>query len=219
MSEYRRYYIKGGTWFFTVNLRNRRSQLLTTQYQMLRHAIIKVKRDRPFEINAWVVLPEHMHCIWTLPEGDDDFSSRWREIKKQFTHACGLKNIWQPRFWEHAIRNTKDYRHHVDYIYINPVKHGWVKQVSDWPFSTFHRDVARGLYPIDWAGDVTDFSAGSVSFHNCAQMPDATLARLIMPTNLCRIGRPDKAFMPHPAVMRRCLMRRWRVLSCLQTCA
>ncbi|HDL6408550.1 TPA: REP-associated tyrosine transposase RayT, partial [Escherichia coli] len=93
-------------------------------------------------------------------EGDDDFSSRWREIKKQFTHACGLKNIWQPRFWEHAIRNTKDYRHHVDYIYINPVKHGWVKQVSDWPFSTFHRDVARGLYPIDWAGDVTDFSAG-----------------------------------------------------------
>ena len=160
MSEYRRYYIKGGTWFFTVNLQNRRSQLLTTQYQMLRHAIIKVKRDRPFEINAWVVLPEHMHCIWTLPEGDDDFSSRWREIKKQFTHACGLKNIWQPRFWEHAIRNTKDYRHHVDYIYINPVKHGWVKQVSDWPFSTFHRDVARGLYPIDWAGDVTDFSAG-----------------------------------------------------------
>ena len=108
MSEYRRYYIKGGTWFFTVNLRNRRSQLLTTQYQMLRHAIIKVKRDRPFEINAWVVLPEHMHCIWTLPEGDDDFSSRWREIKKQFTHACGLKNIWQPRFWEHAILNTKD---------------------------------------------------------------------------------------------------------------
>ncbi|RCA56012.1 transposase [Escherichia coli] len=100
------------------------------------------------------------HCIWTLPEGDDDFSSRWREIKKQFTHACGLKNIWQPRFWEHTIRNTKDYRHHVDYIYINPVKHGWVKQVSDWPFSTFHRDVARGLYPIDWAGDVTDINAG-----------------------------------------------------------
>ncbi len=151
---------RGGTWFFTVNLQNRRNQLLTTQFQTLRNAIINVKRDRPFEINAWVVLPEHMHCIWTLPEGDDDFSSRWREIKKQFTHACGLKNIWQPRFWEHAIRNTQDYRHHVDYIYINPVKHGWVKQVSDWPFSTFHRDVARGLYPIDWAEDVTDFSAG-----------------------------------------------------------
>ena len=116
MSEYRRYYIKGGTWFFTVNLRNRRSQLLTTQYQTLRNAIIKVKQARPFEINAWVVLPEHMHCIWTLPESDDDFSSRWREIKKQFTHACGLQNMWQPRFWEHAIRNTKDYRHHVDYI-------------------------------------------------------------------------------------------------------
>ena len=148
MSEYRRYYIKGGTWFFTVNLRNRRSHLLTAQFQTLRNAIIKVKRARPFEINAWVVLPEHMHCIWTLPESDDDFSSRWREIKKQFTHACGLKNIWQPRFWEHTIRNTKDYRHHVDYIYINPVKHGWVKQVSDWPFSTFHRDVARGYIPL-----------------------------------------------------------------------
>ncbi|HFO2944332.1 TPA: transposase, partial [Escherichia coli] len=109
MSEYRRYYIKGGTWFFTINLRNRRSQLLTTQYQTLRNAIVKVKRARPFEINAWVVLPEHMHCIWTLPESDDDFSSRWREIKKQFTQTCEMKNIWQPRFWEHAIRNTKDY--------------------------------------------------------------------------------------------------------------
>ncbi len=81
MSEYRRYYIKGGTWFFTVNLQNRRNQLLTTQFQTLRNAIINVKRDRPFEINAWVVLPEHMHCIWTLPEGDDDFPRAGGKLK------------------------------------------------------------------------------------------------------------------------------------------
>ena len=160
MSEYRRYYIKGGTWFFTVNLRNRRSQLLTTQYQMLRHAIINSRALRllkstpgSFCQSICTVSGHYLKAMMIFPRA-------WREIKKQFTHACGLKNIWQPRFWEHAIRNTKDYRHHVDYIYINPVKHGWVKQVSDWPFSTFHRDVARGLYPIDWAGDVTDFSAG-----------------------------------------------------------
>ncbi len=100
-----------------------------------------------------------MHCIWTLPEGDDDFPRAGGKLKAIYP-CLWIENIWQPRFWEHAIRNTKDYRHHVDYIYINPVKHGWVKQVSDWPFSTFHRDVVKGLYPIDWAGDVTDFSAG-----------------------------------------------------------
>ena len=150
MSEYRRYYIKGGTWFFTVNLRNRRSQLLTTQYQMLRNAIIKVKRDRPFEINAWVVLPEHMHCIWTLPEGDDDFSSRWREIKKHFTHSLSSRHIWQSRFWEHTIRDEHDYRQHIDYIYINPVKHGWAKSPAEWPYSSFRRYVAAGTYPADW---------------------------------------------------------------------
>ena len=98
MSEYRRYYIKGGTWFFTVNLQNRRNQLLTTQFQTLRNVIIKVKRDRPFEINAWVVLPEHMHCIWTLPEGDDDFSSRWREIKKQFTPCLWIEKYLATTF-------------------------------------------------------------------------------------------------------------------------
>ena len=113
------------------------------------------------ENNSFKISPLQFSFYGHLPVRRDVYKrQRWREIKKQFTHACGLKNIWQPRFWEHAIRNTKDYRHHVDYIYINPVKHGWVKQVSDWPFSTFHRDVAQGLYPIDWAGDITDLNAG-----------------------------------------------------------
>ncbi|MDO8236382.1 transposase [Citrobacter werkmanii] len=160
MSTYRRNYINGGTWFFTVNLQDRRSQLLTANIHALRCAIAAVKTARPFRINAWVVLPEHMHCIWTLPENDADFSSRWREIKKHFTRSLSSRHIWQPRFWEHTLRDEHDYRQHVDYIYINPVKHGWVKQVQTWPFSTFHRDVRRGLFPQNWAGEIMDFNAG-----------------------------------------------------------
>ena len=101
-----------------------------------------------------------MHCIWTLPEGDCDFSGRWRDIKKTFSRNIEMCHIWQPRFWEHTLRNEEDYRRHMDYIYINPVKHGYVRQVADWPFSTFHRDVAEGLYPVDWAGETDDFMAG-----------------------------------------------------------
>ena len=160
MSNYRRNYINGGTWFFTVNLQDRRSHLLTANIHALRCAIAAVKKVRPFRINAWVVLPEHMHCIWTLPGNDADYSSRWREIKKHFTHSLSSRHIWQSRFWEHIIRDEHDYRQHVDYIYINPVKHAWVKQVQDWPFSTFHRDVRHGLYPQDWAGEIMDFNAG-----------------------------------------------------------
>ena len=101
-----------------------------------------------------------MHCIWTLPDGDSDFSARWRDIKKTFSRSIDMRYIWQPRFWEHTIRNEEDYRRHVDYIYINPLKHGYVGKVSDWPYSTFHRDVAQGLYPVDWAGEIEDFAAG-----------------------------------------------------------
>lgn len=160
MSDYRRNYINGGTWFFTVNLRNRRSHLLTTQITALRDAIWAVKRNKPFYINAWVVLPEHMHCIWTLPDNEYDFSCRWREIKKRFSKTLRLNQVWQPRFWEHTLRDERDYHHHIDYIYLNPIKHGWVKQVSEWPFSSFHRDVRLGLYPENWAGEVTDLCAG-----------------------------------------------------------
>ncbi|SEL39837.1 putative transposase [Kosakonia sacchari] len=160
MSDYRRYYVPGGTWFFTVNLRDRRSHLLTRHIEQLRLATISVKRRRPFHINAWVILPEHMHCIWTLPENDWDFSARWRELKKTFSKSLQMSSIWQPRFWEHMIRDEVDYRNHIDYVYINPLKHGWVRQVAQWPFSTFHRDVREGLYPYDWAGDVEDLDAG-----------------------------------------------------------
>ena len=160
MSNYRRNYIPGGTWFFTVNLQNRQSDLLIRHIDPLRAAIKTVKRTKPFTINAWVVLPEHMHCIWTLPENDDDYSGRWREIKKNFTRAIEMRYVWQPRFWEHTIRNEEDYRRHMDYVYINPVKHGYVNRVADWPFSTFHRDVRSGLYPEDWAGQTEDLVAG-----------------------------------------------------------
>lgn len=160
MSNYRRSYIPGGCWFFTVNLQNRHSDLLTRHIDHLRAAIACTKRKRPFQINSWVVLPEHMHCIWTLPEGDSDYSGRWREIKKSFTRALAQSQIWQPRFWEHAIRNDEDYRRHMDYVYINPVKHRLVGRVSDWPYSTFHRDVRQGLYPVDWAGHIAEMDAG-----------------------------------------------------------
>ncbi|MGG7796949.1 transposase [Klebsiella aerogenes] len=160
MSNYRRSYIPGGCWFFTVNLQNRHSDLLTRHIDHLRAAIACAKRKRPFQINSWVVLPEHMHCIWTLPEGDSDYSGRWREIKKSFTRALAQNQIWQPRFWEHAIRNDEDYRRHMDYVYINPVKHRLVGYVRDWPYSTFHRDVRKGLYPEDWAGDTVEIDAG-----------------------------------------------------------
>ena len=160
MSDYRRHYINGGTWFFTVNLQDRRSHLLTSKIYHLRSAISEVNKVKPFHINAWVVLPEHMHCIWTLPENDADFSSRWREIKKHFTRSLSAQHVWQPRFWEHTIRDARDYCQHVDYIYINPVKHGWAQQVKSWPFSTFHRDVKLGLYPENWAGEITDLRAG-----------------------------------------------------------
>ena len=160
MVAYRRYYIKGGTWFFTVNLKDRNSRLLTENIELLRYSVSVIKQRRPFLINAWVVLPEHLHCIWTLPNNEYDFSSRWRDIKGCFTHTLKQNHIWQPRFWEHAIRGEEDYRRHVDYIHINPLKHGWVTKVIDWPYSTFHRDVQHGLYPLDWAGDNLDLSCG-----------------------------------------------------------
>ncbi|POP41856.1 transposase [Superficieibacter electus] len=148
MSSYRRYYIKGGTSFFTVNLHDRRRPLLTRHINLLRQAVNLIRHKKPFIINAWVILPEHMHCIWTLPEDDDDYSGRWRDIKKTFTKSLrqeeGKVQIWQPRFWEHGVRDEEDYRRHVDYIYVNPLKHGLVQHVKDWPYSTFHRDVKDG---------------------------------------------------------------------------
>ena len=140
----------------------------------LREAVRKTKQERPFRINAWVVLPEHMHIMLTLPAGDADFSSRIRAIKIRFNRATpaterrsetrvnnGERGIWQRRFWEHLIRDERDFEKHFDYVHYNPVKHGHSTNVADWPYSTFHRCVDSGLYPRDWAGgDVTDLEIG-----------------------------------------------------------
>lgn len=176
MSNYLRNRVLGGTYFFTVNLLDRKSHLLVNRIDLLRDAVRCVKQRRPFHIDAWVVLPDHLHAVWTLPEGDADFSGRWREIKKAFVKALpetewrsavrmekGERGIWQRRFWEHTIRDEADYAAHVDYVHINPVKHGWVQQVADWPHSTFHRAVEEGVYPKDWAGTVADLDAGERS--------------------------------------------------------
>lgn len=160
MVRYRRSTIPGSTLFFTTNLRNRRSDLLTRHIGALRQAVTDVQRVQPFIINAWVVLPEHMHCIWTLPPDDSDFSQRWRALKRHFTQALRMRNIWQPRFWEHTLRDEMDYRRHVDYCYFNPVKHGWEASVQEWPYSSFHRDVCRGLYSADWGGNIGEVDAG-----------------------------------------------------------
>ena len=161
MSKYRRNYQNNGTYFFTVNLADRKEHHLTNQFQSLRTSISRVKAERPFNINAWVVLPDHIHCIWTLPEGDADYSMRWKAIKTRFSLANpSLKRpVWQLRFWEHTIRSQTDFNAHMNYIHINPVKHGYVTRVKDWRFSSFHYWVRRQVYSIDWAGD--DSESGS----------------------------------------------------------
>ena len=164
--RYRRQHQPGGTFFFTVNLRDRSSSVLTDHIQIFRQSVRKCKTMRPFRINAWVILPDHMHCIWTLPNTDGDYSSRWRDIKKRFVKALPTteflslrqqhnneRGIWQKRFWEHRIRDDFDYEQHFNYINWNPVKHGLVKNVRDWPYSTFHKAVAEGIYPLDWCGE------------------------------------------------------------------
>jgi putative transposase len=169
MTDYRRYRLKGGTYFFTVNLVERQRSLLTERIDTLREAFRDVKNAHPFVIDAVVVLPEHLHTIWTLPQGDDDFSLRWRQIKSAFSRAIEKderisnsrlrkqeRGIWQRRFWEHAIRNEEDFNRHIDYIHINPVKHGYVKRAVDWQFSSFHRYVKLGILPADWAGVVNE---------------------------------------------------------------
>ena len=111
-----------------------------------------VRKARPCDIDAIVVLPDHLHCIWTVPDGDADFMTRWRLIKTWFGKHAEIKNIWQQRYWEHVLRDERDVAHHVDYIHFNPVKHGLVKRVVEWPYSSFHRYVARGMYTADWGG-------------------------------------------------------------------
>ncbi len=170
MPKYRRAFVPGGTWFFTVNLLQRQNNdLLVRKIELLRDVVHKVRTKHPFAIDAWVVLPEHMHCVLSLPVDDSDFSLRWRLIKSDFSRALPKteiisavrkkykeRGIWQRHYWEHLIRDELDYQKHIDYVHLNPLKHGLVKQVRDWPYSTFHRNVAKGIYPLNWCGDAEE---------------------------------------------------------------
>ncbi|GGX57071.1 REP-associated tyrosine transposase [Saccharospirillum salsuginis] len=159
MPNYRRSRLAGGTYFFTVTLKDRSSRLLTENIESLRSAIKQTREKYPFKIDSWVVLPEHMHCIWTLPKNDGDYDLRLRRLKTLFTYQLKLsatihpkQKVWQRGYWEHTIRDDEDFKAHVDYVHINPVKHGWVNRIIEWPYSTFHRYVQSGVYAPDWAG-------------------------------------------------------------------
>jgi len=167
--RYRRAKTPGGTYFFTVVTFRRRKILCEPgNVELLRTAFRTVKSTYPFIIDAFVLLPEHLHCIWTLPPGDSNYPMRWNAVKKYFTQHCPcdyklpptaaqrrkrMQTIWQPRYWEHQIRDDRDFEKHCDYIHWNPVKHGLVPCAGDWPHSSFHRFVRLGLYPPDWAGN------------------------------------------------------------------
>jgi putative transposase len=173
VTDYRRNFIPGGSFFFTVNLADRRLRLLVEYVDALREAFREVRQRHSFTTDAIVVLPDHLHAVWTLPEGDADFATRWRQIKSGFSRALppvepispsraakGERGIWQRRYWEHTIRDENDFMRHIDYVHINPLKHGHVARVVDWPYSSFHRFVGLGIYPEDWAGQAGEI-AGS----------------------------------------------------------
>src|SRR6202000_2957171 len=168
MPNYRRTTNNGGVFFFTITLADPSSDLLTKEIDRLRRVYGAVQERRPFETIAVCILPDHIHAIWALPEHDKDFAGRWSLIKSGFSRGLDAqprsvskilkreKGIWQRRYWEHAIRDDADLERHVDYIHFNPVKHGYVTKVADWPHSSFHRFVSRGILPEDWGGDMRD---------------------------------------------------------------
>ena|SRR2546427_3051860 len=164
--RYRRAWTPGGTYFFTVVTFERCELLCRSEnVTLLREAFRVVQRSHPFDIDAFVLLPDHLHCIWTLPVNDHDFATRWMLIKSYFTRRCATvlktassssrqrkreQNLWQRRYWEHQIRDERDFERHCDDIHYNPVKHGYVRRPVDWQYSTFHRYVRLGVYPLDW---------------------------------------------------------------------
>jgi len=174
MPNYRRAFIPGGTYFFTVNLLQRHdNNLLIRELNLLRDTVRRVRKRHPFQIDAWVVLPDHLHCVWTLPSNDSNFSMRWRLIKSGFSRAlpkterrseiresAGERGIWQRHYWEHSICDDLDYQRHIDYVHVNPLKQELVRRVIDWPYSTFHQYVAQGIYLPNWGGDI-NISVGS----------------------------------------------------------
>ena len=169
MPRYQRAYVPGGIFFFTVVIADRTDDLLVREVDRLRRAYRSVAERYPFETLAICILPDHLHAMWSMPEGDSDFTLRWNLIKGGFSRGLHSpsgrsprqlskreKGIWQQRYWEHVIRDERDHARHVDYIHFNPVKHGLVSRVCDWPHSSFHQYVARGELPEDWGGDVKD---------------------------------------------------------------
>ena len=174
MPEYRRVKTSGGTYFFTLVTHLRRPILTNEIVRLaLREGIQRARQTMPFKIEAWVLLPDHLHAVWTLPPEDNRYASRWAIIKRQVSNHCGRQfsngepvsdskqkrkesGIRQRRFWEHQIRDDLDFKRHMDYLHWNPVKHGKVRQVADWPFSSFHRLAAAGIYPPDWGSDPVD---------------------------------------------------------------
>jgi putative transposase len=173
MPEYRRTREPGETYFFTVVTFDRQPILTDPKSRaILRKAWLDVQSHHPFETIAVCLLPDHLHTIWRLPEGDSDYPMRWREIKRKFTHEYvrkvdggGLRNvsrvkrkeaaIWQRRYWEHTFYEDYDLNTHIDYIHFNPMKHGLVKRVADWPWSSFNRYVRMGVYSSDWGGEAS----------------------------------------------------------------
>jgi putative transposase len=178
MPDYRRALIRGGTLFFTVVTYNRLPLFASEETRaLLKAAYTKVQERFPFGTDAICLLPDHIHCIWSLPEGDANYSLRWGEIKKQFTIAYhkgftekqprnlsrwkrGESTVWQRRFWEHTIRDLDDYHKHIDYIHYNPVKHGLANSPADWSWSSFGKYVKMGYYAGDWGLPDEDKTSG-----------------------------------------------------------
>ena len=158
MSQYIRCHQPGGSYFFTLVTHSRRPIFINSDnVNKLKNAINKVKIKHPFSLNAMVILPDHLHCLWKLPENDKNFSRRWRLIKRYFSmevaekiNSRGEKEVWQRRFWEHMIRDEEDWRKHMDYIHYNPVKHGLARAPKDWEYSSFNYWVEKGLYEKSW---------------------------------------------------------------------
>jgi putative transposase len=168
MADYRRYFVAGGTYFFTI-VTNGRAELFAQEVarRILGEKMRECQKEWPFEVNAIVLLPEHLHTIWTLPPGDAAYPRRWAWIKKEFTKEWlaqggkeqpvsaarrerGDRGVWQPRYWEHTIDDEHDFERHFDYVHYNPVKHGRARSPKDWPYSSFHRWVDQGVYDAEW---------------------------------------------------------------------
>jgi len=158
MSEYHRLFVKGGTYFFTIVTYNRQPLLCEKPALIrLKAAFRYVMSKHPYRMDGLVIMPDHLHCIWRLPDGDGNFSIRWNMFKRYFsigmnspTNQRREKTIWQRRFWEHLIRDEDNLHRCLDYIHYNPVKHGYVTNPYDWDSSTFKQYVKKGFYDINW---------------------------------------------------------------------